>query len=123
MHELPITESVLEIVIDTAKQNGGGRVTAINLVIGEMTSVVDDSVQFYFDILSRNTLADGAVLNFFREPATATCLDCQHKTNTKPPIMPLCPRCGSGRVVVSGGTEFFIESIEMEDGDENDSGG
>ena len=44
MHELPITESVLEIVVDTAKQNGGGRVTAINLVIGEMTSVVPCSL-------------------------------------------------------------------------------
>jgi hydrogenase nickel incorporation protein HypA/HybF len=123
MHELPITESVLAIVIETAKQNGGGRVTAINLVIGEMTSVVDDSVQFYFDILGKNTLADGATLNFCREPATATCLDCQHQTDVKPPIIPICPNCGSSKLVVSGGTEFFIESIEMEDGNENDPSG
>ena len=115
MHELPVTQSVLSIAVDTANQNGGGRVTAINLVIGDMASIVDDSVQFYFDFLSKDTPAEGAVLNFRREPATAACLDCQHQTHVKPPLMPLCPQCGSAKLLVTGGKEFFIESIEVDD--------
>ncbi|GAB4432796.1 MAG: hydrogenase maturation nickel metallochaperone HypA [Anaerolineae bacterium] len=116
MHELPVTQSILDIAVDAAQQHGGGRVTAINLVIGDMTSIVDDSVQFYFDILSKDTLAAGATLNFRREPATATCLDCRHETGVKPPLMPLCPECGSARLHVTGGKEFFIDSIELDDG-------
>ncbi len=116
MHELPITQSILNIAVTTAQQHGGGRVTAINLVIGDMTSIVDDSVQFYFDILSKDTLAAGATLNFRREPATAACLDCQHETSVKPPLMPFCPQCGSVRLHVTGGKEFFIDSIELDDG-------
>lgn len=122
MHELPVTQSVLTIAVETAQNNGGGRVTAINLVIGEMTSIVDDSVQFYFDILSKNTLAEGATLNFRREPATATCLDCHHQTPVRPPLMPVCPKCGSVRLTVTGGREFFVESIEVDDDNENHSG-
>ncbi|MCG3210233.1 MAG: Hydrogenase maturation factor HybF [Anaerolineae bacterium] len=120
MHELPVTQSVLSIAVDAAQQNGGGRVLAINLVIGEMTSIIDDSVQFYFDILSKDTLAEGATLNFRREAATATCLDCQQQTPVKPPLVPVCPGCGSSRLVVAGGKEFYVESIEVDD--ENHSG-
>lgn len=120
MHELPVTESVLAIALEAAQNNGGGRVIAINLVIGEMASIVDDSVQFYFDILSKDTLAAGAALSFRRAPATATCLDCQRQTPVKPPLLPVCPVCGSNKLVVTGGKEFFVESIEVDD--DNNSG-
>jgi hydrogenase nickel incorporation protein HypA/HybF len=115
MHELPITQSILSVVLDTARQHGSHRVIAINLVIGDMTSIVDDSVQFYFDILSKDTLAEGATLTFRREPATATCMDCKYRTHVKRPIFPVCPQCGSPKLVVSGGQEFFIDTIDVDD--------
>ena len=68
MHELPITESILKIATGAA---GGRPITVINLRIGELASIVDDSVQFYFDILSKGTLAEGATLHFDRQPSTA----------------------------------------------------
>ncbi|NOX62789.1 MAG: hydrogenase maturation nickel metallochaperone HypA [Chloroflexi bacterium] len=115
MHELPITQGILEVVIQTARANRVRRVTDIYLVIGELTSIVDDSVQFYFDILSKDTLADGAKLHFRREPATATCQDCAHQWAVKPPIWPACPACKGENVRVSGGREFYVESIEVEE--------
>ena len=49
MHELAITEEILRIAIEHAERAQAKRVTDINLVVGELSSVVDDSVQFYFD--------------------------------------------------------------------------
>ncbi len=61
MHELPITEGILKISTEAA---GGRQITTIHLVVGELSSIVDDSIQFYFDMLSKGTVAEGAVAGF-----------------------------------------------------------
>lgn len=116
MHELPVTQGILSVAIEASEANGSKPITRINLVIGDLTSIVDDSVQFYFDILSENTLAAGATLHFQREPAQATCLECQHQYQVTPPLNPFCPKCKSPLLQVEGGKEFYVESIEVDDG-------
>ncbi len=115
MHELAVTEGILKIALDAANQNGARRIVAIDLVIGELSSIVDDSIQFYFDQLSRGTLAEKAALRFQREPAQVVCLDCRHSFPARAPLTPQCPQCGSARLRVSGGREFHIVSLEVED--------
>ncbi len=113
MHELPVTQSILEIVLRHAEQANATRVTQIDLLIGDLASIVDDSVQFYFDILGQDTIAQDAKLVFKRVPGKMRCWECQTvfapdgRTYT-------CPQCHSARVEIIAGREFRVESIEVE---------
>jgi hydrogenase nickel incorporation protein HypA/HybF len=113
MHELPVTESILEIVLRHAAQADGKQIHQINLVIGELASIVDDSVQFYWDILSKDTAAQGAQLSFQRIPAEMLCLSCQNRFHPDPGGYD-CPNCGGINLQITAGREFFVESIEVE---------
>ncbi len=113
MHEFSVTQNILEIVLRHAQQASATRVTQIDLSIGDLASIVDDSVQFYFDILARNTIADGACLVFNRVPAQLRCWDCQ--TTFAPDGRDyFCPTCSGVRLQVIAGREFKVESIEVE---------
>jgi len=113
MHELSVTQSILDIALRHAEQAGAKRIVRLNLVIGELATIVDDSVQFYWDIISRDTIAAGSELHFERVPGRLRCLGCGH-------VFPLdgrdhsCPGCGGRQVVAAGGDDFRLESIEVD---------
>jgi hydrogenase nickel incorporation protein HypA/HybF len=116
VHELAVTQGILDVALEAAQGASAQRIFAINLVIGDLSSIVDDSVQFYFDILSRGTAAEGAILRFQRQPASAHCRDCGNEFEATIPLTPACPLCGSARLEIAGGREFRVESIEVDDG-------
>ncbi|HUS84891.1 MAG TPA: hydrogenase maturation nickel metallochaperone HypA [Anaerolineales bacterium] len=113
MHELSITESILEIALRHAAEADAKKITDIHLVIGKLSSIVDDSVQFYWDIVSDGTAAQGAIMHFRRvgiEIACQACGECYH-----PEELDLsCPACGSRDVRIVAGEEFRLEAIEVE---------
>ncbi len=109
MHELAITENILDIAL---KHASGQPIVDIYLVIGQLSSIVDDSVQFYWDTVSQGTTAEGAILHFKRIPAEFQCRDCDHRF-TPAADNYLCPACGSQKVILVAGEEFFIEAIEV----------
>jgi hydrogenase nickel incorporation protein HypA/HybF len=113
MHELSITESVLEIAIRHARKANAKHITHLYLVIGQLASIVDESVQFYWDIISKGTMAEGSVLHFRKQPATLACLDC-HSEYTPGKESFSCPNCRGERVKVISGDEFFMEAIDIE---------
>ena len=113
MHELAITEEILRIAVEHAESAHARRVTDINIVIGGLSSVVDDSVQFYFDFSSPGTIAEGAQLHFRRVPARLRCRQCGQAF--EPEGMDWsCPQCQSLGGDVIAGKEFFLDSIEVE---------
>ena len=113
MHELAVTENILSIALKHAEQNQAARVTDINITIGQLSSIVDDSIQFYWDIVCADIICAGSKLHFQRIPAEFFCTECDTRFNMDQQLAP-CPNCGSIRVRIVSGEEFFLESIEIE---------
>jgi len=112
MHELSITQSILDIALRHAEKAEANKIELVHLTIGQLSSVIDDSVQFYWDIISKDTIAEGARLIFKRIPTELLCLDCNQRY--KPDADELaCPNCGSTRIKVVSGLEFYLESIDV----------
>lgn len=113
MHELSITQSMLDLVLEEAKKVKAERVGKINLVIGEMSSVVDECVEFYFEFLSKDTIASKATLSFKTVPIQARCHNCEELFVPKE-FDWSCPRCQSSSLEIMTGNELYVESIEVE---------
>jgi hydrogenase nickel incorporation protein HypA/HybF len=112
MHELAVTENILEIAKKHGIKAGAKKVTDIYLVIGQLSSIIDDSVQFYWDMISLDTICEGAKLHFRRISTRIKCLNCGNEYVIKKEFTP-CPVCASSKVNILAGDEFYLESIEI----------
>jgi hydrogenase nickel incorporation protein HypA/HybF len=113
MHELSVTQHMLDIALEQAKAVQAKRVSRINVVIGEMAGVVDECVQFYFDFLSQDTIASGAILAFQRISTQLRCRNCA-TIFTPEDSNWACPTCHQWDVEIIAGRESYIDSIEVE---------
>lgn len=113
MHELGITQGILDIAVEKAGEAGSHRVTDIYLVIGDASSIIDDCVQFCFDFVSKDTIAEGAKLHFNRIPLEVRCRNCDNEFSPQKQAWE-CPRCKKWEVDIIRGKEFYMESIEVD---------
>lgn len=113
MHEYAVTKNIVEIAENEAKAANASCITVIKLVIGDLSSIIDESVAMYFELISRGTMAEGARLQFERRPAVLFCPRCRDNFN-KPDKGFECPGCGSTGTLTDAGREFYIESLEVE---------
>ena len=113
MHELSVTQNIIDIILAKSQEMRVNKINQINLVIGDLSGFVPDCIKFYFDSLSKGTLAEGAVLNFQLVPSRLQCRECS--TIFSPQDVDwTCPECHSMRLEIIGGREFYIESMEAE---------
>ena len=112
MHELFVTEALLDLALRHAQAAQAGQITNVHVVVGQLSSVVDDSVQFYWDLISAGTLAAGALLHFRRVPALFRCSDCRHEYAPGAEVL-ACPACGSLRVSLVAGDELYLEALDV----------
>jgi len=116
MHELPVTKSILDIVLRHAEANEVRRVVAVDLSIGPLSDLEPEWLQSYFDHLGKGTPAEGAQLRVRRSPLTFRCRSCggEYSANREELDTAACPACGSEDGVVESGAGYMVESMEVE---------
>jgi hydrogenase nickel incorporation protein HypA/HybF len=115
VHELPITEDILRIALAHADRNGAKRIVTINLVIGDLTDLIDEWVQRYFEFLAKDTIAAAAKLAIEHVPITVMCARCKKTFVVDKKTLDFnCPVCGAKGTDLVAGREFTVKSIEIE---------
>jgi hydrogenase nickel incorporation protein HypA/HybF len=113
MHELSIVESLLALALKNANKAKASKILKINVVVGELSGVVDESLSLYFNFLSKDTIAAQANLVFTHKPAQLRCRNCD--TIFSPEKLDYhCPNCKEQNVEMVGGNELYLESLEVE---------
>ncbi len=108
MHELAITQSVIDSVRD---RTADLQVTSVNLSIGKLSGVVPDAVRFCFELVAVGTTLEGASLSIEEPTGRAYCRSCQEEFTLGDLIL-LC-ECGSADVQVLAGKELRVLSVEV----------
>ncbi|MCI4677453.1 hydrogenase maturation nickel metallochaperone HypA [Rhodoblastus acidophilus] len=113
MHEMSLTESVVEILCEEAHRQGFSRVRTVWLEIGELSGVEPDAMEFCFDVVTRGTLAEGARLEIVRTAGQGWCLACE-KDVALAERFGACPECGGHKVQMTAGDEMRVKELEVE---------
>jgi hydrogenase nickel incorporation protein HypA/HybF len=114
VHELSLSSAIL----DTATRHARGcRVKAVDLSVGTLRQVVPSSLEFYWEIVTRGTVCEGARLELTIIEAVVGCNDCSTEWTLDEPVF-ACPSCESTNVEVLKGTEFMVDSIDISEKEE-----
>jgi hydrogenase nickel incorporation protein HypA/HybF len=115
MHELSIAASIVETVSESAAAYPGARVIEVRLRVGALASVVEESLQFCWELASEGSPVAGAVLVINKLPVIVHCEVCDADSEIDGVQSFRCPQCGELAADLRQGRELEIESIELED--------
>jgi hydrogenase nickel incorporation protein HypA/HybF len=113
MHEQSIVENLLAVALEHAEKAQAKKILRINVVVGDLSGVVDEAVTFYFNFLSKDTIASDASLFFMHIPAQLRCRKCD-TIFTAEQLDFHCPKCKEQQVDIVAGRELYIENLEVE---------
>ncbi|HNY64039.1 MAG TPA: hydrogenase maturation nickel metallochaperone HypA [Deltaproteobacteria bacterium] len=116
MHELPVVQGILDIVLRHAVKNHVTKIHAINLAVGGLSDLQDEWIQRYFDYISAGTLAEGAKVRIERVPVVFRCKACTESFQVEVGEMKdiTCPSCGAKDFTLVSGREYYIRDMEAE---------
>jgi len=113
MHELSLVESIKDIALRHARLERASRILSVRIVIGDLSSYIEEAVVMFWDEISRDTDAAGARLDFVHIPGELLCLHCLQSFPASSTGL-RCPNCRSEWVKPVAGDDCYVESIEVE---------
>jgi hydrogenase nickel incorporation protein HypA/HybF len=115
MHEMGIAQQLVQIALDSIpKDIEAPQVKIVNLKIGKLASVVEHSLTFCFEIITKDTPLENARLEIDLVPVRVRCRSCKNEWEVTGPVFK-CPFCQDGEVEMLTGREIEITSLELAD--------
>ncbi|MDP6499234.1 MAG: hydrogenase maturation nickel metallochaperone HypA [Candidatus Marinimicrobia bacterium] len=110
---MSIAINIVEIACETAENNGSGKINAIDVVVGKLAGVLEDSLAFCFEAARNNTAAEEAELNIISIPGEGHCNSCDKSFETDT-FFTLCPFCQGLALDIVAGKDLKIQSIHVD---------
>ncbi|MCX6867348.1 MAG: hydrogenase maturation nickel metallochaperone HypA [Verrucomicrobia bacterium] len=113
MHEVAISEALLEQLASLVEQHGWSRLRRVWVRLGLLSGVVPEALEFAFSAMSPGTPAAGAELVLETEPGYFDCAVCGELELDRVDFT--CPQCGGPLQLVRAGRELFVSGVEPMD--------
>ena len=113
MHELAVTEGLLKICKEEKDKNNFKKIKEIRIKVGALTGLVPSCIDYYFEIISKDTIAEGSRLIIEDLPIKIKCKECLYEGEVKKEDY-YCPKCNSFKISIENGREFYVDSLEVE---------
>jgi hydrogenase nickel incorporation protein HypA/HybF len=108
MHELSITQEIIEAVLEKA---GAAQVTRVVLEIGKLSAVLPDAVRSCFALCTEETPLQHTTLEIIETPGVARCVACGAQVLLSRPFGRCA--CGSSDLQWQSGEELRILEMEV----------
>ena len=112
MHELSLCEGIVSAVEDSRRREGFERVLRIDLEIGELACVDCNALRFGFDVVARDTAAEGARLAIQWVAGAGFCFECERNVPLHDRLGP-CPECGGVHLRATAGDDLRVQAMEV----------
>ena len=110
---MSVAQSILKIALAEAQKNGATKIKTVRIRAGELRGIVQEQLGFFFEFITKDTLAEGAAFEVEQVPIKAGCKSCEHVFMVKE-FEFICPECESKDVDLIQGMELAVKEIEIE---------
>lgn len=112
MHEVSLMDGVLNSIRESAEANSITKVSKLKLVVGKLSMALPDSLRFAFEVLGKDEMFRGAVLEIEETPILIHCGSCGVESAVQEEYRFICADCGSSSVEIIRGRELYIDYYE-----------
>lgn len=112
MHEMSIALGIVKIAEDEVKKAGATKVELIELLIGDLSGVERDALDFAWPMAVKETILEGAKRKTEYLSGKAKCSDCEKEFELES-LLDACPNCNSYFKDILQGKELKVVALEV----------
>jgi hydrogenase nickel incorporation protein HypA/HybF len=125
MHELSMADAIVKTAVDVAEKNDAQKITEVTIEIGGLALLNPEQLKFMIEVLSEDTLLEGADIIIEEISIEIECKSCNYEgpvgSEELDHYMPIvkCPECQDVSISITKGRECNVKNIKIEKEDED----
>ncbi|SNR68188.1 hydrogenase nickel incorporation protein HypA/HybF [Lutibacter agarilyticus] len=112
MHELSIALGIVKIAEDETAKVKAEKVTKIELVVGVLSGIELDSLNFVWESAVKDTVLEHALKKIIVVEGRGKCIDCDTEFEMEN-MYDCCPNCNSNFKGILTGKELKVKALEV----------